>query len=175
MADEESKKASGTCAHCQRLTTHMCAGCLEAPLYDELFTEPTFYCTPECQRAGWPQHKSKCKKLQARKTLGRAAMLLQAIVYRIGLHASTLRFKSLRLEGSTIFLDGFQFAAESDSRESGQTLKPFPVPLDGDRSLAEAVVVYRGCLEAMAYLHGFAKQLMAGKPITPPMFSRIRH
>ena len=102
-------------------------------------------------------------------------MLLQAIIYRIGLHASTLRFKSLRLEGSTIFIDGFQFAADSHSREPWQALKPFPVPLDGDRSLAEAVVVYRGCMEAMAYLHGFAKQLMAGKPVTPPMFSRIRH
>ena len=175
MAEGESKKASGTCASCQRLTTHMCAGCLEAPLYDERFTEPTFYCNPECQKADWTQHKSKCKKLQARKSLGRAAMLLQAIFYRIRLRASTLRFKSLRLAGSTIFLDDFQFASEFHSRESGQALKPFPVPLDGDRSLAEAVLVYMGSMEAMAYLHGFAKELMTGKPITPPMFSRIRH
>ena len=102
-------------------------------------------------------------------------MLLQAIIYRIRLHASTLRFKSLRLEGSTIFVDGFQFASQSHSRESGQVLKPFPVPLDGDRSLAEAVSVFMGCMEAMAYLHGFAKELMTGKPIIPPMFSRSRH
>ena len=157
MADGESKKTSGTCVRCQRPTTLTCGGCRKAPLYDECFIEPTFYCNSECLKAGWAQHKSKCKKLQARKSLARAAMVLQAIMYRIRLHASTLRFKSLRLEGSTIFLDGYHFA------ESEQLLKPFPIPLNGDRSLAEAVLVYMGCSEAMRYLYRFAKELFNGK------------
>ena len=174
MADDESKKASGTCAHCQRSTTRRCTGCLEAPLYDEHFAEPTFYCTPACQKAGWAKHKSKCKKLQARKSLSRAALLLQAIIYRIRLHAWPLRFDSLRLEGSTIFLHGFQLN-ELQSRELNQILKPFPFPLDSDRSLAEAVLVYMGCVEAMMYLHGFAKELFAGKPATSPIFPRTEY
>ena len=89
-------------------------------------------------------------------------MLLQAIMYRIRMHASTLQFKSLRLEGSTIFLDGYHFA-ESHSREPERVLKPFPVPLNGDRSLAEAVLVYLGCGDAMTYLHSFAEELLTGK------------
>ena len=102
-------------------------------------------------------------------------MLLQAMFYRIELHASMLRFKSLRLEGSTIFLEGFQSAAESYFPESERALKPFPIPSDGDRSLVEAVLGYMGSMQAMIYLHRFAEEFMAGKPTTPPIFSRPGH
>ena len=176
MTDEESKKASGTCVRCKKSTKRTCGPCRKAPLYDECSIEPTSYCTRTCEDADWPKHERKCNKLRARKYLGRAAILLQDIFYLIRLHASTLRFKSLRLEGSTtIFLDGFVSAAESQSCESGQALNPFPVPVDGDRSLAKAVVVYMGSLEALMYLHVFAKEIMAGKPTTPPIFSRLGH
>ena len=170
MADDESKKLSSTCTCCQRPTGNRCIGCLEAPVYDEKFSKPTFYCNLACQKADWGKHKSKCKKLQARKSLGRAALLLQAIIYRIRLHASSLRFRSLRLQGSTIFLDGFQ-CNEYLFSESEQMLKPFPISLDGDPSLVEPVLVYMGCMEAMMYLHGFAKELLAGMANTPLMFS----
>ena len=85
-----------------------CTRCLEAPVYDGYVSEPTFYYSPVCQKADWGQHKSKCRKLQARKTFDRAALLLQAIIYRIRLHASPSRFKSVRLKRSIISLDGFQ-------------------------------------------------------------------
>lgn len=163
MADDGSKTASGTCTRCQRPTVKRCTGCVEAPAYDKCVSKPAFYCSRECQEADWGQHKSECRKLQARKTLGRAALLLQAIIYRIRLHASPFWFKSVRIEGSTISLDGFQF-------DSQRQLKPFPVSLDGDRSLFDAVLMYMGCTEAMMYLHSFAKELLAGKP-TPSSIS----
>ena len=176
MADEESENVSGTCVHCQRSTTLVCSGCYEAPLYDESFIEPAFCCcNTECMDSLWAEHGSKCSKLQARKLLNRAAMLLQAIIYRIRLHASPLRFKSLRLEGSTIFLDGFQSTTEFHSRESEPALKPFPIPLDGDGSSAKAVVVYMASLEAMRYLHGFTKELLASNPTRSPISSQIGH
>jgi hypothetical protein len=103
-----------------------CAGCLEAPVYDECVFKPTFYCSQVCQKADWDQHKSECRKLQARKTLGRAALLFQAIIYRIRLYASPLQFKSARVEGSNISLDGFQF----DGLDTQRQLKPFPICLD---------------------------------------------
>jgi MYND finger len=84
-------------------------GCLEAPVYDECISTPMFYCSPVCQKADWGQHKSECRKLQARKTLGRAALLLQAIIYRLwlGILAPT-RAKPTHLlaprEGIPLFL-----------------------------------------------------------------------
>jgi hypothetical protein len=159
-AEDGSKTASGTCTCCQRPTRNRCTGCLGAPVYDECVSKPTFYCGPVCQKADWRQHKSECRKLQARKTLSRAALLLQAIIYRIRLHASPLRFKSARIEGSIIYIEGLQF----DGLDTQRQLTSFPVCLNGDRSLFEAVLVYMGCMEAMMYLHRFAKELLAGKP-----------
>jgi hypothetical protein len=167
MADDGSKTASGTCARCQRPTMNRCTGCLEAPVYDECVSKPTFYCSPLCQKADWGQHKSECRKLQARKALGRAALLLQAIIYRIRLHASPLQFKSMRIEGSIISLDGFQV----NGLDTQRLLKPFPVCLDGDKSLFEAVLVYMGCMEAMMYLHSFTEELLAGEPTLSSRFS----
>src|SRR5271170_3024558 len=94
----DHKTASGTCTRCQRPTMNRC-GCLGAPVYDGCVSKPTFYCSPGCQKADWCQHKSECRKLQARKTLGRAALLLQAIIYRIRLHASPLQFESVCVKG----------------------------------------------------------------------------
>jgi len=144
-----------------------CIGCLEAPVYDERVSKSTFYCSQVCQKASWGLHKSECRKLQARKTLGRAAVLLQSIIYRIQLHASPLQFKSARIEGLIIFLDGFQINGLDTQRQ----LKPFPVCLDDNRSLFEPVLVYMGCMEAMMYLYNFVKELLASVPTLSSLFS----
>lgn len=159
MADDGSKAASGACTRCQKPTINRCSGCREAPVYDERVSKPTFYCNTICQKADWSQHKSECKKLQARKTLDRAARLLQAIMYRIRLHASPIQFKSIHLEGSIIFLHGY----EADGSGTRRQLNPFAVSFNGDRNLFEAGLVYMGCREAMMYLQGFAKELLVGK------------
>jgi hypothetical protein len=167
MADDGSKTASTTCARCPRHTTNRCTGCLEAPVYDEGVSEPTFYCSQVCQKAEWGQHKSECRKLQARKTLGRAAVLLQAIIYRIRLHASPLPFKSARIEGSIIFLDRFQI----DGLDTQRQLKSFPVCLDDNRSLLEPVLVYMGCMETMMYLYSFFKEILASMSTLSSIYS----
>ena len=102
-------------------------------MYDECVSTATSYCSILCQKADWDQHKSRCKKLQARKTLGRVALLLQAIIYRIRLHASPVQFKSLRTEGSIILLEGVQL----DGLDPKRQLNPFPDCLDGDQSLSQ--------------------------------------
>ncbi len=149
----------GNCACCRRSTTNRCTGCLESPLYDESTLKPTYYCGLACQRAAWDEHKAQCRKLQVRKSLHRAALLLQAIMYKIRLYASPLRFKSVRVQSSTIYLDQFQF----DVTAGQQYLKPFPASLDVEESLFDAVLVYMGCTEAMMYLYSFAKEFLAGK------------
>jgi len=63
----------------------------------------------------------------------------------------------VRIEGSIIYLNGFQFDGIDNQRFS----KPFPVCVDIDGSLFEAVLVYMGRTEAMIYLYRFAKELLA--------------
>jgi hypothetical protein len=157
-----SNLASRYCVRCHSPTINRCTGCLGAPAYNNCIPKPTFYCSLECQKADWRQHKLECRKLQARKTLERAALLLQAIIYRIRIHASPLHFQSARREGSVIYLEGgqpFAFGA--------QQLHSMPVCFEGDQSSHEAVSVYNGCMEAMVYLYSFAGYLFDGKPTTP--------
>ncbi|RDL37479.1 uncharacterized protein BP5553_04912 [Venustampulla echinocandica] len=78
-------------------------------------------------------------------------------MYKIRLYASPLRFKSVRVESSTIYLDQFQF----DVTAGQQYLKPFPVCLEVDQGLFGAVLVYMGYTEAMMYLYSFAKDFLA--------------
>lgn len=86
---------------------------------------------------------------------------------RIRLHASPLRFKSVRLEGSIVYLDEYQFDGLK------RQLKPFAVCLGGDRSLFEAVLVYMGFTEAMMYLF-IAAASMRRMYFTVPLPEAIR-
>ena len=47
---DDCRKNPVTCASCSELATHRCARCKTAQ-----------YCSPECQRANWPRHKTECK------------------------------------------------------------------------------------------------------------------
>ena len=73
----------------------------------------------------------------------------------------------MRIEGSNIFLNGFQF----DVLDTQPQLKLFPVCLGDNRSLFEAVLVCMGCMEAMMYLYSFAQELLASKPTLLSIFS----
>ena len=168
MAGDGSKTAPGTCAHCHKTAVRRCTGCVEAPVYAESASKPTFYCDSVCQKANRAKHKSECGKLQSRKTLARAAIVLHAIIYRIRLHASPLQFESMRVQGTTIYLDRFQPSGLDPQRQ----LKPFPTRLNGNRSHLEAVLVLLGCMEAMMYLHVFTEELLAVSLLNCPRFSR---
>ncbi|KAE8325446.1 hypothetical protein BDV39DRAFT_206984 [Aspergillus sergii] len=91
--------SAGICAHCQTPATKNCSGCRGAPEYGKVTPEPTFYCSSACQTQHWGEHKVKCKQLQARKSLSRAATLLQAILYRIRLHAHTIQSATAHVDG----------------------------------------------------------------------------
>lgn len=149
----------GGCACCQRLAVKRCAGCLGAPIYDDGVHTDVFYCSVECQKADWVQHKAVCKTLQARKLLGRAVLLLQAIIYQIRLHASILQFESVRIKDSTVYLDG----VSGNGYKNAIYLAPFPTNLALDRNTFEAVLMWGSCTEAMVYLYGFAKEFLIGK------------
>lgn len=154
-----AETAEGACARCQALTTKKCTGCFRAPAYDEVVARSTFYCSIKCQGDNWNQHKSECKQLQARRALGRAALLLQAIFYRIRLQASPVQFKKLHTAGSVLTMEGFA----PKLLDTGRQLLPFPACPNIDQARIDAALVHMGCMEAMMYLHSFASELLVGK------------
>ncbi|KAL8995981.1 MAG: hypothetical protein Q9169_004397 [Polycauliona sp. 2 TL-2023] len=56
-------------------------GCLNAPPYLEDTAPATCYCSAVCQKYHWTQHKDRCKLLQRRKMLHRAAKVIQELYY----------------------------------------------------------------------------------------------
>ena len=146
------------CIRCRGSTARRCTGCLEAPIYDEESLVSTFYCGVDCQKADWSRHKSGCRKLQARKSLNRAALLLQAIIYRTRMHTTTLQITSAHVEGMTIHLNG-----SHPDPSCTQHMKPFPVHVFEDRAILESALVYAACKEAMVFLYEITMDLLGGQ------------
>ncbi|PYH92236.1 hypothetical protein BO71DRAFT_457863 [Aspergillus ellipticus CBS 707.79] len=146
----------GACSRCANPTNKKCSGCCNAPTYDEDSCNDTFYCSSACQTADWGQHKQTCKALQDRKSLHRAASLLQQTMFRIRHHASPTKSQSVRINGSQIYFQG----DPAVDMPNGLHLAPFLLPLDTDRDVFNAILVFNGCMEAMAYLSSLTKNLL---------------
>jgi hypothetical protein len=147
-----------TCIRCRSSPARRCTGCLGAPSYDEETLMPSFYCSVDCQKADWHWHRTECRKLQARKSLNRAALLLQAIIYKIRKHTTTLRITSVHVESTTIHLNGTQ-----PGPSFTQQMKPFPVHLFEDRAILESALAYMACMEAMVFLYRVTIDLLGGQ------------
>ncbi|KAL1954223.1 hypothetical protein VTO42DRAFT_1503 [Malbranchea cinnamomea] len=146
---------SGPCAHCAKPATKKCGGCLTSPSYNRDDPRPTFYCSAECQKSGWKDHKAECTRRQLRKSLARAAELLKDILYRIQLHATILRIKRLEVNGSTVTI----YNAEVD-QNAPYWLVPLDVPGEVDQTVYDAIVMHCACQDALAYLPEFMFSLL---------------
>jgi hypothetical protein len=92
------------CIHCGSPTKRRCIGCVNAPKYDNKSSMSTFYFSVECQKGNWLRHRTECRKLQARKSLNRAASLLRDIIYKIELDMKTVEITSVHVEDTTAHL-----------------------------------------------------------------------
>ncbi|OJJ29988.1 hypothetical protein ASPWEDRAFT_73356 [Aspergillus wentii DTO 134E9] len=149
------------CARCQKPATTRCTGCVDAPVYEEILSKNTFYCSAACQKEDWDSHKTTCKALKARKTLKRAASLLQEIFYAIREQANMLRYSVAKCTGSIVHLSGDQYGGGCPE----QRLMPFSgitMTGDFDKDVYNGVLAYASCVEVMVYLCGFAKELLFG-------------
>ncbi|KAK6828783.1 hypothetical protein RU639_003699 [Aspergillus parasiticus] len=113
----------------------------------------------------WGEHKVKCKQLQARKSLSRAATLLQAILHRIRLHAHIFQFANAHIDGSKVTLSDIQ----NDKSKAFQPLKAVWMNINsGDyQRVFDAIVMMNACAEAVMFLYGFIR------PILSDLCSRI--
>jgi hypothetical protein len=90
--------------------------------------------------------------------LSRAASLLQAIVYKIRVHTTTLEITSVHVEGMTVYLNG-----PLPNPLCTQQMTPFPIHLFKDQAILESALVYTACMEAMVFLYSFTKELLRGR------------
>jgi hypothetical protein len=161
---DASGNSHGSCARCQKDATKRCGGCLGAPVYDKNPPKPTFYCSSECQKAGWSRHKANCQLLQARISLYRAAILLQEMMCRIRRNAYPLLVDSIQFDGISITLG----VSETNGEGPQQCLYPFPVQSTTEGNLLNALLLHSASADAAVYLYGVAKKLFDSRSCRNP-------
>lgn len=96
---------ANTCASCGKVGHLVCKGCAKVPAYLDDSAPATCYCSAACQKSHWMQHRDRCKLLQRRKMVHRAAKVIQDLYYIV--LRKSLRFsieKVDRVDENTIFV-----------------------------------------------------------------------
>ncbi|KAB8222321.1 hypothetical protein BDV33DRAFT_201575 [Aspergillus novoparasiticus] len=102
----------------------------------------------------------RCKRVQARKSLSRAATFLQAILYQIRLHAHIFQFANAHIDGSKVTLSDIQ----NDKSKAFQPLKAVWMNIQsGDyQCVFDGIVMMNACTEAVMFLYGFVRPILSG-------------
>ncbi|KAE8146302.1 hypothetical protein BDV25DRAFT_143831 [Aspergillus avenaceus] len=146
------------CSWCHQPAHKPCTACQGAPAYENDAPE-VIYCSSKCQKDHWRTHKPDCQQRQTRISLRRAAVLIKDIFRKMRLHAYPWRFAEVVVAepGKQVFLNGF----ESNASMFVPLLRAFPVDLvvAGDQELRDAVLMFRGCADAMLFLYEFVEEI----------------
>ncbi|KAF6807997.1 set domain-containing protein 5 [Colletotrichum sojae] len=159
----EDGGGGGHCYHCQKPTARQCGGCSGAPAYDlDSPAAQIFYCSSDCQRVDWTRHKKECQAMQTRKSLLRAATLLEAIMVRIRKNAYPINLTSIEHESDTTVTIAGSVAPTENGAGQSQFGQPLPTDLDVFRQhpeLFKPVCLSGGGAEAFLYLCNVIKDM----------------
>lgn len=158
MDNTQSNSDAQTCANCPSLATRSCAGCKNAPTFND-GVHPVKYCSNACQVAGWPQHKDICKRLRTRKSLYRAGSLLQDMFYAYREQAFDNAITKIERRGQTILLH----TKETPKPVVTDHIVAFPNKLVSSEEEKHAILVYSTCEDALAWMHETVEYVLKGK------------
>lgn len=123
----------------------------------------TYYCSKECQKEHYENHKMVCRTLRARKSLFRAGDLLQKMFYN---------FRYTVFDKSIVKIirkvnDGKRsyFLYEGnypDIVHPHNILVPFPDHLVQDMEEKNAVLCMMACTDAMAFFYRVVEYVLQG-------------
>ncbi|KAH8726094.1 hypothetical protein GQ44DRAFT_614593 [Phaeosphaeriaceae sp. PMI808] len=164
------------CASCGTDATMRCAGCMDAPEYKPGDSIGSVYCSRDCQKGHWSDHKAHCRALGQRKKLFRTANILKAalLTYREVVYDVDLT----RIE----FQDGVLCLYQNQRSVTAQSKRGlFPAHLTTNIAHKEAALANNQCTTAMALLGRLTRKLLRvgvastievldvhiGKPQTP--------
>ena len=143
------------CAHCCKVATQICKGCAGAPDIGDGMSLKTFYCNTTCQKAHWSKHRPTCNRLSVRKKLYRAGGILQEIFYAYREITFDKMFRKIERQGKDLYM----YEVEYD----WQIPVPFPSALISSENERRAVLAYRSCDDALAYMYEIIKVLLKGE------------
>ena len=142
------------CAHCCKPATQTCKGCTGAPDIGDGTSLKTFYCNATCQKAHWREHELACSRLSDRKQLYRAGEILQKVFYGYREVVFEKLIDKVEREGLNLHCYEGQY--------EWRILVPFPATLFPNQRDREAILTYRACNDAFAFLHTMIKAFFKG-------------
>lgn len=150
-----------TCASCGKVGRLVCVGCIKAPAYLDDTAPATYYCDAACQKAHWAEHKDRCKLLQRRKMLHRAAKVIQDLYYILLRKSFRHSVEKVdRVDENTIFVH----TATPDVRGKNSILPdPRPGSLSSNRADELAALTMNGCGNSVAMMGPSIQIMLKGK------------
>ncbi|KAK3691780.1 hypothetical protein LTR37_018438 [Vermiconidia calcicola] len=145
----------GKCCVCTKETSQRCGKCSEGVDADGN-ESPTYYCSNECQKSDFGQHKTVCRYANARKQMYRGAALLQNVFYMFCRTMFVYSITDVEHKHDELHIHVPFFASAPGP------LYAFPdnlVRTDDDR---KAILTYGSCRNAVGYMHELAKHSFKG-------------
>jgi len=162
--DSNSSTSTNACTRCQKPATLRCTACKDTPDRENK-TESIYYCTSDCQKSDWKSHKKSCLRLRNRKTLYRAADLLQEIFYVYRERVFDKKVVKLEEKDGKLFVHHEAHEFEGIIRTPTDILVPFPSSICRSVEDRHAVAAHLFCSDAVAWMHDIIKYMLEGEYI----------
>jgi MYND finger len=160
------------CSHCGKATTRVCDGCkgspdIQACYYceyweDGLDNKETFYCSTECQRCDWPTHRIRCKLLQSRKYIHRAASTLQEIFYVHREKVFDTEVDKIEEKDGKLYVHEKKWKPKK-IKNPYELIFPLPSSIFQKPEDKMAVLANNACTDAVAWMHDLVDYFLSGE------------
>ena len=146
------------CANCGVDATMRCAGCIDAPEYQPGDSVSSVYCSRDCQKGHWPNHKAHCCALGQRKKLLRTANILKAALLTYREVVYDVDLTKIEFQDGVLCLYQNQRPITARSK-----CGLFPDHLTTNIEHKEAALANNQCTTAMALLGRLTRKLLKGE------------
>ncbi|KAH6663165.1 hypothetical protein B0J14DRAFT_277971 [Halenospora varia] len=157
MMKHNIEKTMRRCSACNKPATNVCNGCKGLPGYDSRPIERN-YCSEQCLKVDWPDHKLNCKRAQLRESFFRAGAVLQDVFYifRESMFDMAIRKVEQHLNG-TIYIHQLPRPPVSLDVEM---LQPLSKDLELTDEQKHAILSYGAGEDALVWLYPLADKLL---------------
>ncbi len=154
--DSSASSKTHKCSVCQKEGNLVCKGCKNTPDSAGSLTG-VYYCGASCQKDDWSTHKILCKMSNDRRALYRAGGMLQQLYSTYSRYTQTWLIGRIEKAGNVwVVFDG-------PNPHGTSALIPFPDALFPDPQDKKSILAWRGCNDAISYLHITTKERLKGE------------
>ncbi|KAE9362605.1 hypothetical protein N431DRAFT_358321 [Stipitochalara longipes BDJ] len=137
-----------TCVVCESPATQRCTACKDSPGSNSMI-EGVYYCTSECQKADWKNHKPTCFRLRARKSIYSAGFILQELFYVYKEKIFNKLIAKIETRDGKLYIHQGQYPK---SLTGYDCVQPFPKDLFQNNYDKRAILVHWACSDAVDWM-----------------------